>query len=415
MDRALPPDVVRQAQHKKWSWAVAGVLILVLSVWALRRTFFNTVRRADIRTAVVERGMVENTLLASGEVRPASEQLIVSPITAVLERVYLNEGATVAAGAMIVELDKSVPLNDLAKQKDQLLLKRNGIVKLKLELDKSYYDLLLSDSIKLFRINALRADLESARRLLRAGGGTREAVEKVQNDLEIALLEKKQLENDLRTRQAIMQTSIRESEITSAIQEKDLQAFERKLQQANIAASRSGVLTYVNKNIGSKINEGETLARIADLDSYKLLGSISDNYLPQMRVGMPVVVRVGTSETRGRLVNVYPAVSNNIVTFDVAFDGENKEVFRPNMKVEVFLVTDQHTNILRIANGPAFTGVPSQDVFVLRADGKLERRTIQTGLSSYDFVEIIAGVAVGETVVISDLKQFKHANLIDLK
>lgn len=395
--------------------AALAIAVLVTGIWAIRKILFTAIQRSDIRTAVVEIGSVENTLSASGEVRPEYEQILVSPITAVLEKVYLTEGAAVTLGTKILDLDKTEPLTDLEKQKDQLSLRRNGIVKLKLELDKSFYDLKISDSIKLFRINALKADLENAKRLFRAGGGTHETVEKVDNDLQIAQLEKRQLENDLRTRQAIMQSSIRESEITAAIQEKELAAFERKLQQANIVATRSGVLTYVHKNIGSKINEGETLAKLADLGSFKVLGSISDNYADQMRTGMQVAVRIGSEDVRGTLVNIYPSVTNNVITFDVAFDQKTSAAFRPNMKVEVFLVTDSHPKAVRVANGPAFKGTSVQDIFVLRPDGKLERRTIKTGLSSFEFVEILEGLNAGETVVISDLSKFKNATVIDLK
>jgi HlyD family secretion protein len=233
--------------------------------------------------------------------------------------------------------------------------------------------------------------------------------------LKIAQLEKKQLENDLKTRQAIMQSSIRESEISTAIQEKDLAAFGRKLQQADIMATRSGVLTYVHKNIGSKINEGETLARLADLGSFKVLGSISDNYVAQMRVGMPVIVRVGNEDIRGSLINIYPSVTNNIITFDVVFDEKNIAGFRPNMKVEVYLVTDSRPKTVRVANGAAFKGAATQDVFVLRSDGKLERRTVKIGLRNFDFVEILEGISDGETVVVSDLSKYKNATVIDLK
>jgi HlyD family secretion protein len=54
------------------------------------------------------------------------------------------------------------------------------------------------------------------------------------------------------------------------------------------------VVTYVNKNIGATVHEGDALARIADLSSFKVNGSISDSYMDQLRNGMPVIVRVLT-------------------------------------------------------------------------------------------------------------------------
>ncbi len=417
MDREISTQEINKQKNKRWLWAIAAVVLLVAAAWLLRGSLSTTLKRTDIRTAVAEIGSIENTLTASGEVQPEFEQVITSPIAAIVQQAYFDAGANVKTGDKLVELDKEFTKIEFEKQRDQLDLKRNSVVKLKLELDKNFYDLKITDSIKAFRINSLHADLENAKRLFKAGGGTREAIEQAETNLRIAQLEKRQLENDIKTRSAVTQASIRESEISASIQEKELHEFQRKLQQANIVATRVGVLTFINKNLGTKVNEGEILARIADLNSFKIIGSISDNYATQIHVGMPVVVKVNESTTvRASIVNVHPSVSNNVLTFDVALDDKNANAqLRPKMKVEVFLVTASQKQAIRISNGAAFKGGSVQDIFVLRPDGKAERRTIKIGLTSFDFVEIREGVQKGETVIISDLSKYKNLNEIEIK
>ena len=415
MDREISSSVTNKKKIKTGLWIAFAVVAIAVSAWILRGSLKTSVKQNDIRTAMAQVGSIENTLTASGEVQPEFEQVITSPITAIIQNVLLNEGANVKKGERILELDKEFTRLNFEKQKDQLDLKRNSIVKLKLDLDRSFFDLKINDSIKAFRINALNADVENAKRLFKAGGGTRETIEKADNDLHIAQLEKRQLENDLRTRQAIMQSSIRETEISASIQEKELKEFERKLQQADILTTRAGVLTYINKNIGLKVNEGEVLARLADLASFKINGSISDNYASQIRLNMPVVVRINNETVRGTITNINPSVSNNVLTFDVRLDNQNNAQFRPKMKVEVFLVTDSRSKIVRVANGAAFKGGSMQDIFVVRTDGKLERRAVKIGLQNFDFVEITEGVRVGEKVVISDMGSFKNVQELEVK
>ncbi len=416
MDRAISTEFIQKQRGKVWLYVLVGLVVLAAAVWGLRGALHTSVGRTEIRTAVVETGNVENTLQAGGEVLPELEQVITSPIAAILQQGYVSAGSTVRVGDKILELDKAFTQIELAKQKDELELKRNGIVKLQLELDKSFYDIKIQDSIKACRIVSLQADLENARRLFRAGGGTQATIEKIETELRVAQLEKRQLENDIRSRQKVTQASIRESQITASIQEKELSEFERKLQQANIVAPRAGVLTYVNLNLGTKVNEGEILARIADLSNFKILGSISDSYAPQMHNGMSVIIRINDSIVRGRLVNIHPAVSNSIVTFDVALDDQkSSRQLRPNMKVELYLVTDERKQVVRVKNGPAFKGGSEQDAFVLRKDGKAERRRIKTGLTNFDFVEITDGLQPGETVIISDMGTYKNVNEIDIK
>jgi hypothetical protein len=86
-------------------------------------------------------------------------------------------------------------------------------------------------------------------------------------NLKVAHLEKKQLENEITNKQQTMKMEIRESELAAQIQENDLRDLERKLQLASIVATHSGVVTWVNKNIGAAIKEGEPLAHIGIPDS----------------------------------------------------------------------------------------------------------------------------------------------------
>jgi HlyD family secretion protein len=415
MDREISTNVVQQKKRKNGLYAVLAIAGIAAAVILLRGSLSTDLKRSDIRVAVVEVGSIENTLTAAGELLPEFEQVITSPITAVLQQVYLNEGSVVKLGDKILELDKEFTKLDFEKQRDQLELKKNGVVKMGLDLDKSAYDLKINDSIKAFKINALQADVENAKRLFKAGGGTREAIEQAENNLKIAQLEKRQLENDIRSRQAATQASIRETQITASIQEKELRAFERKLQQANIVATRSGVLTFVNKNLGVKVGEGEILARIADLGSFKVQGTISDNYAQQVRIGMPILIKLNDTIVSATLSNIAPSVANNILAFDATLDIKSNAAFRPKMKVEVFLITDSRAKTLRVANGAAFKTGSNQTVFVLRPDGKAERRNIKTGLVSFDFIEITEGVQKGESVIISDLSAYKNVDVIEIK
>jgi len=254
----------------------------------------------------------------------------------------------------------------------------------------------------------MEAEVENAKRLFRAGGGTREDIEQAGLELKVARLEKQQLENEIKSKQQTMQIEMKEAEIAAAIEESNLRELDRKLQLANIAASREGVITWVNRNIGESIHEGDPLARIADLRSFKVQGSIADQYLDQLRNGMPAIIRINETSLRGTVVNIQPAVQNGIITFGVQLNAGDNKLLRPNMKVDVYLVTAFRMQALRVANGAAFKGASQQDIFVVH-DGKAERRKVRIGLSNFDYVEIIGNVKPGERVIISDMSSYKNA------
>lgn len=303
---------------------------------------------------------------------------------------------------------------DFEKLKFQLESRKNDIRKIKLDLDKSFYDIKSNNDIKQLRINSLKASVDNAKRLLKAGGGTREDVEQAELNLKVAQLEKQQLENEINSKQQSMRLQIKEVELAANIQQNDLEVLQKKLQQADITASRNGVVTWVNKNIGAAVQPGEVLARIADLSSFKVKGTISDQHMDLLKNGMTAIIRIGDQQVRGKVVNIYPAVQNATVSFDIKPDSSHHKLFRPNLKADVFLVTDEHQQVLRVSNGPAFRGTPSQYIYVLK-DGVATRKTAQIGLSNFDFVELKDQVKEGDMVIISDMSSFKNSSQITIK
>jgi HlyD family secretion protein len=414
MDTALPTTVIQQRKRKSIYIGITVLLVLLICIWLVRFSFASTIKESAFTTSTVETGSIENTLSASGQILPEFEEVITSPISASVKDVLLDAGSQVKAGQAILTLDKTATQTEYEKQKFQLESKRNSIQKLKVELDKSFYDIQSNNDIKQLRINNLKAAVENARRLYKAGGGTKEDVEQAELDLKVAELEKQQLENEIKAKQKTMQLEMRESEIMAAIQENDLNALQRKLKMADIVANHAGVITWVNKNIGASIQEGESLARVADLSSFKATGTISDSYLDQLHNGMPVIIKANDVQVRGTINNIYPSVQNGVVSFDIQLNDRNNKQLRPDMKVDVYIITDANNHIMRVANGPAFKGASTQDIFVLKG-GKAERRKVHIGMSNFDYVEIKDNVKPGEVVITSDMSDYKNAKEITIK
>ncbi len=416
LDKNFEPGIQSRKKKKRLFIILLILLGIAAAVFILRSSFASSLKRSSITTAVAEQGNMQNTLNASGEVLPEFEEVITSPISASIQTVVLEAGSSVKTGQSILSLDKSSTQTEYERLKLAVASRQNDIQKLKLQLDKSFYDIQSSNSIKQLRISSLEAAIENAKRLYKAGGGTREDVEQAELNLKVAKLEKLQLENEIRNKQQTMQVEMREAGIALSVQQAAMRELERKLQLANVVSRRDGVITWVNKNIGAAVIEGEALAKIANLNSFKVQGSISDSYLDQLRNGMSALIRINEKQIKGTVINVQPAIQNGIVTFSVQLEEQerNNELLRPNLKVDVFLITDAKSNVLRVANGPAFKGTATQDIFVLQND-KAVRRTVHIGLTNFDFVEIKDNVKPGEVIITSDMSEYINLKEITLK
>ncbi|MEJ5993381.1 HlyD family efflux transporter periplasmic adaptor subunit [Pedobacter sp. Du54] len=413
MDTLIQEEVNKQKRKKRTFIVLLIISLLIVSIWSIRFFFKPTLTSADFTTSKVEIGSIENTINATGEVLPEFEEIVTSPINASIKNVLMDAGNKISKGQSILTLDKSVTQSEYDKLRYQIESKENEIRKLKLDLEKSFFDVKSNNSIKQLRIGNLKDAVVSAKRLVNAGGGTREDVEHAELDLKVAELEKLQLENEIKSKQQTMKIEIREAEIALAIQSNDLHALKRKLELAEIVATRAGVITWVNKNIGASIREGEALVRIADLSGFKVAGTMSDNMLDRINKGMPVIVRVAKKLLRGMITNISPAVNNGLISFDIQLSNKSSKELRPNQKVDVFLITDTRNEVLRVANGAAFNGSNLQEVFVIR-NGVAERRTVKTGLSNFDYVEIITGLKAGDEIITSDMSAYKNVKTITI-
>ncbi|WP_343533980.1 HlyD family efflux transporter periplasmic adaptor subunit [Pedobacter sp.] len=413
MDTLIEEKVINQKKKKRILIGCVVIAMLIATAWLIRYYFKPSLTTADFTTAKVETGIIENTINATGEVLPEFEEIIASPISASIKDVLMDAGNKVNKGQSILTLDKTITQTAYEKLRFQMESKENEIRKLKLDLEKSFFDIKSNNSIKQLRISNLKDAVSSAKRLLNAGGGTKEDVERAQLDLKVAELEKLQLENEIKSKQQTMKIEIREAEISLAIQRSDLDALKRKLDLAEVVATRQGVITWVNKNIGASINEGEALVRIADLSGFKVAGSMSDSMLEKVNNHMAAIIRVGDKLLRGAIVNISPAVNNGIISFDIQLNDKSNATLRPNQKVDVFLITNTRNGVLRIANGAAFNGSNLQEVFVVK-NGIAERRTVKTGLSNFDYIEIVSGLKEGDEVITSDMASYKNVKKITI-
>lgn len=414
MDRAVSTSTQRRALYRRIATGLAFAGLIALGLLAFRRSLSISLDRSRLRTAVAEQGSVENTLSASGLILPEFEEIITAPVAAAVKEILVSEGAKVEAGRPLLELDRDALEQKQQRLSDELALRRNTIEKLRLELQKNLFDLEISDSIKALNISSLEADLENTRRLLRVGGATREQVDQATLELRIAKLEKKKLENNLNTKRQSMQTELRESELEARMQERSLRETEQLIEQTVVTARRPGVITWIKQSVGASIREGEQLVKIADLNSFRLEGTVADLYADRVQTGMPVLTRINDTLLTGVIANVRPTVADNVLTFDVRLDNPRHSMLRPNLRVETFIVTERHEDVVRVANGPAFDGRANLPLFIVEGD-RARRRRVPIGLSNFDFVELRDQVQPGDEVIISDMSDYEHLDEIILK
>lgn len=381
------------------------LLLLVAGLLAFRNVLKPSLKRSAILTATTEIGDVEAALTAAGLVIPAHEAVITSPIQSTIRQVTVAVGSKVLPGQTILELDKEQTTSALAKLEDEQQQNRNKNGQLQLALEKALNDLRSQKQVQLVKVRSLQSALRDEQYLLKIGGGTSESVRQAELNLKVAQLELQRLSEQIRNQRAANAADVRELGFTMQIQDRSIAELAGKLAQANISSQQPGVLTWVNEDLGTTVQAGDPLARVADLSRFRVRATISDAYADALHLGDPVVVRINDTDLRGTINTVSPAVDKGVVTFYATLTQDHHPVLRSNLRADVFVVTKAHHKVVRVKNGPFYQGGKEQPVFVVK-DGKATRRTVQFGDSNFDFVEITGGLRPGEEIVVSDMKEY---------
>ncbi len=414
MDRPLDETFRKQQLTKRvMQGSIALAVVVAIFIW-VPGWISPSVSRNRIRTAKVDRGPIEATITASGTVVPEFEQVIPSPVETRVLKILKNPGAVLHKGDPIFELDVSATALALEKLNDQIMLKENEQKRLKIDLEKTINDLQTQLQIKKLKLEFLKTKTEQQQRLFEIGGSSKEQMRQTKLEEEIAVLESQQLETSIRNTEQSLQNQLEGVVTELRILQNERAEVRHQLDLASTKAERDGVLTWAISQAGATIRKGEVIAKIADLNAYRVEATVSDVHATRVAVGLPVKVKVNEDYLPGTISSILPTIQNGIITLHAGLEDKSSQLLRSNLRVDVFIITAQKDNALRLKKGAFVNGEGEHEAFVIR-NGAAYKMPVRIGLASFDHYEIVEGLSEGEEVIISDTRDFIHMKEIKVK
>lgn len=176
-----------------------------------------------------------------------------------------------------------------------------------------------------------------------------------------------------------------------------------QLSDATIVAPFDGVAGSRLVSLGQFVSKGQLLTSLIDADPVKVECDVPERFISQMATGQELDVRIAAypdTTFRGTVYFVDPSVDPNTRTVRVKARIPNpKGQLRPGMFADLDLVLRVRERAVVIPESAVLLAGERASVFVVE-DGKAQPRSITAGVRLAGAVEILAGISVGELVII---------------
>ena len=404
MDRKVTTNV---SPMKKWLSFTLIILIVVFAIYMIANKSTGKVLSVDNSRIVVSKvtsGIFEDFIPIRGRVTPAKTVYLDAIEGGRVEKIMVEDGASLTAGNLIVELSNaSLQLSVLGNETrvaEQLNNMRT--IELNLEQNRLQHKRNIID-IK-HQIKLLTRQVERAQSLIATGAITKTQVEDSEDTLvwykeRLALtLESQQSDARMQGEQLVF---LKE---TSTRLESNLGISRQNLDNMNVKAPVAGILSGFNVEVGQSIARGERLGQIDTPNDYKLTAFIDEFYLGRVDIGQTASYKHYSLV----IAKVYPQVQNGQFEVDFKFVKEQPKGIRRGQTIQIKLTLGDASEAMLIPNGAFYQDTGGKWLFVVSPDGsQAVKRNVRLGRRNNQFIEVIEGLELGEEVVTSPYSSYQ--------
>ncbi|MFO7670539.1 MAG: HlyD family efflux transporter periplasmic adaptor subunit [Bacteroidales bacterium] len=374
----------------------------------------DTSHHQDIQVASVDVGRVIRSFPGEGVVEPKSEVIILSPASSIIKEILKEVGSHVNEGEPIIILNPAPIQTEVDNIKDQLEVKYNSLLKNALNARSAKVDLEYNVQVKNLRIASLKAELADQEQLLEVGGISPAKFEQTKQELELAEQDLLMLKEKNTIKLQQMEADEVGLRLQIEMQEKELAAKVDALSKMIIRAPSAGIILSIQGKVGEKVNTDRLLIEMSDLTSFKIIGTVDDDFAESVKTGTKVYAKIDDQELTGFIGSVNPVIRDRQIDFDVNLQESNHFKLRPNRTVVLEIVRAERDSVLRVPNGPVFARGSEYELYVLTPGGARVSK-VMTGLKTPDYVEITEGLEEGDRVVLSVISSIEDLKEMEIK
>ena len=373
-------------KNTKWM-KVSGLVIVGISFFIFIATQIGWISSEDpisVKTELVEKRDIIETVSASGKIQPETEVKISPDDSGEIVSLYVMEGDKVEKGDLLLKIKPDTYQSMLERSQASLNTSKSALEKAIAQ---------LSESESNFSRNKI---------LFENGTISRSEFEKIEASYKVAVL------------------SVEDGEYMVSSAEASLREAQENLNKTNIYAPISGTISRLNIELGERVvgtaqMAGTELLRLANLNLMEVAVEVNENDINSVSLNDTALIEVdaylgniykGIVSEIANSANVMGVSADQVTNFEVKVRILDEVSFRPGMTATVDIQTERAYAVLSLPIQAVTTRKDTaniQDkvecVFAFE-ENNANFIKVETGIQNDEFIQIISGLEEGQDIII---------------
>jgi HlyD family secretion protein len=393
--------------RRYWLLVAGALLLLVAIIWSVSAWLSSerTMARERMRIGTVERGPFVRDVAATGMVVAAVSPTLFAEAPGIV--VYqVRAGDTVKPGDVLGEVESAALNNEYERERATLISVEAALNRQTIEVRRQILKSSQDSDLAKVQITAAEREYKRAEEAWGIHVIPERDFKRAQDDLETAKLnyahavqtgglEKDSLELELRAQRA-----------TRDAQALKVARLRQRVEALTLKSPVAGIVATLTQAERASVIENAPLVTVVDLSALEIEFQVAESYANEIRPGMNAEVTLDGRKLQGTVAGISPDVRNAQVTGRVRF-AEQPKGLRQNQRASVRIVLDERGDVLKVARSP-FQDSDTRFVYVVR-DDEAVRVPVEYGAAAIGEIEIRNGLAVGDAVVLSDMREYQDA------
>jgi len=393
-------------KSRKWAYLGVGAVTLLAGVYGLVTLKGASPAIDPSRIAVVERGTMVRSVVATGKVEPITKVDIKSKANGIIKALAVDVDSLVNEGDILVELDKDQLKAALRGAEANLEAARASLEAAEAQFKKNVVEAEGPDAAFARRAYDRANNLFSQKLIAQS------ALDDAHSAVDVAENRKRAAQSQL----AVSQAKVSEARAQVAQAKAAADRAAEDVANATIRAPIRGTVLTRDVELGSPVSSilnlganATPVLTLGNIDQVFVRGKVDEADIGHVRLGQPARIRVETFKDRtfnGKVTQISPmgAEKDNVTTFEVKVSIDNAgKVLKANMTANAEIVLEELPDCLIVPEA-AVTYDAKKNAFVdlVSAAEKSGRRKVpvKLGIGNGTKIQIVDGLKQGDKVVL---------------